>query len=61
MQFHKYNSIENSYRNEFIQQIVRKGHGDKTYVVQEKAHGANLCLITNGREVTAARRSGLIP
>jgi len=44
--FRKYNSIENSYREEFLSRI--KGHffWDETYVVQEKAHGANLSFWT---------------
>ena len=40
--FKKYHSIENSYRTEFINRI--KGHmfWNETFIVQEKAHGANL-------------------
>ncbi len=60
MEVHKYNSIENNYRQEFIDQIRKEGHGDRTYVVQEKAHGANLSMITDGKTVRAARRTGLL-
>lgn len=40
--FKKYNSIENTYRQEFLDKI--KGHGfwEDEFVVQEKVHGANL-------------------
>ena len=44
--FNKYNSIENSYRKEFLERLERNGLLDETYVVQEKVHGANLSYFT---------------
>lgn len=54
--FKKYNSIENTYRNEFLDRI--KGHGfwEDEFVVQEKAHGANLSFWTTDGEVFFARK-----
>lgn len=59
--FKKYNSIENTYRQAFLEKI--KGHGFwlKEYVVQEKVHGANLSYITtDGQHFSGAKRRGLI-
>ena len=60
MEFKKYNSIENSYRNEFINSIIEQGYGDYEYLVQEKIHGANLSFITDGKTIIAAKRTELI-
>ena len=59
--FKKYNAIENTYRTEFLERI--KGHGfwEREYVVQEKAHGANLSYWTNnGVDFFAAKRTATI-
>jgi len=56
--FKKYNSIENTYREEFLEKI--KGHGfwNETYVVQEKVHGANLSFWTvDGINFYTAKRT----
>lgn len=59
--FKKYNSIENSYRKEFLEKIKRHDVFDKTYVVQEKAHGSNLSFwTTDGMNFKAGKRSGPI-
>ena len=59
--FNKYRSIENSYRENFIKQIKIQGFGDSEYIVQEKAHGANLSYLTNdGINFITAKRNGLL-
>ena len=59
--FKPYNSIENTYRTEFLDRIRAHGFADETYVVQEKAHGANLSFFsTDGSEFGVAKRSGPI-
>ncbi len=60
MEFKKFNSIENSYQKGFIQSIFDRGFSEIDYVVQEKTHGANLSIITNGKELTSAKRTELI-
>lgn len=60
--FKKYNSIENSYQEEFLGKI--KGHDlwDQLYIVQEKVHGANLSFFTkDGVHFEAAKRTEKIP
>lgn len=59
--FKKYNSIENTYRTKFLEQMKFHGFWEKEFVVQEKVHGANLSFITqNGVHFKTAKRSGLI-
>lgn len=60
MEFKKYNSIENSYQTEVLEQIIKHGFEKETYIVQEKVHGANFSFHTNGTEVKIAKRSGFI-
>lgn len=39
--FHKYPSIENSYRQEFVDKISLQGYGKISYCITEKIHGSN--------------------
>lgn len=61
MEFKKYNSIENSYQDDFISSIIEQAFGDLDYVIQEKVHGANLSFITDGQTILSAKRTELIP
>jgi Rnl2 family RNA ligase len=57
--FRKYNSIENSYQTEFVEQIKREGLDAQPFVVQEKAHGANISFwSSDGVQFQAAKRTG---
>jgi len=59
--FKKYNSIENTYRDEFILRVKGHNFDDKEYVILEKVHGANLSYYTNdGQQFYAAKRSGQV-
>lgn len=60
MEFKKYNSIENSYQDDFLSSINEQGFGDLDYAVQEKVHGANLSFITDGQNILSAKRTELI-
>ncbi|MBF0452031.1 MAG: RNA ligase, Rnl2 family [Candidatus Magnetomorum sp.] len=60
MKFLKYHSIENSYRIKTIDAIVEQGLDDGEFVVQEKAHGANLSFWYDGSSIKSAKRSGFI-
>ncbi len=56
--FKKYNSIENTYRKEFIDRIHTHGYGNDTFIVQEKVHGSNLSFFTqDGTQFTAGKRT----
>ena len=58
--FKKYNSIENTYDQEFMDKIRMEGYASLQYVVQEKVHGANCCFVTDGQTVRFAKRTSLI-
>eukprot|EP01156_Anaeramoeba_ignava_P011198 Anaeramoba_ignava/a482295_7.p2 GENE.a482295_7~~a482295_7.p2 ORF type:complete len:330 (-),score=4.34 a482295_7:666-1655(-) len=59
--FRKYNSIENTYQADFIEKIKTEGYDKLEYVVQEKAHGANMGFLTNdGEKFLPARRTALL-
>jgi Rnl2 family RNA ligase len=59
--FKKYNSIENTYRTEFLDKIKSHGFWGDQFVVQEKAHGANLSYwTTNGVDFHSSKRTGAI-
>jgi Rnl2 family RNA ligase len=58
--FKKYNSIENVFDKEFVDKIKLEGHGDVQFVIQEKVHGANFCFATDGKIVTAGKRTGFV-
>lgn len=60
MEFKKYDSIENSYQNDYVSSIIDQGFADLDYVVQEKVHGANLSFITDGQNILSAKRTQLI-
>ena len=56
--FKKYNSIENTYREEFLNRIQGHGFWNDEYVVQEKVHGANLSFwTTDGVTFQAGKRT----
>ena len=40
-EFKKFNSLENSYRDNFISKIREQGFESEEYIVTEKLHGAN--------------------
>lgn len=60
MEFKKYNSIENSYQEDFILALSEQGFDELEYIVQEKVHGANLSFITDGQTIMSAKRTELI-
>lgn len=63
MEFKKYSSIENSYRTRFIEKIEEYGYaGNTEYIVQEKAHGANVSFWNRGcAGITPAKRTSMLP
>ena len=60
MNFRKYNSIENSYRKPFLEEVREAGFTDQEFIVQEKVHGANLSFITDGQTIQTAKRTSLL-
>lgn len=59
--FRKYSSIENTFQNEFVEKIKSGGFGNLEYVVQEKAHGANMSFwTTDGVNFTTTKRTEVL-
>lgn len=58
MEFRKYNSLENHYRDKFINAIVESGNDGGEWVALEKIHGANFSFWYDGEELKYAKRSG---
>lgn len=59
-EFKKYSSIENSYREEFIERIKRGCYGGLKYCITEKVHGANLQMTFDGKEFKIGTRTAYI-
>lgn len=62
MKFKRYNSIENSYREKIIQQIINHGYNHPAYqwIATNKIHGANFSFWCDGKELKCAKRSSFI-
>jgi Rnl2 family RNA ligase len=60
MDFVKYQSIENSYRDKYIELMRSEGHADGLFIVEEKIHGSNLSIWVTKDEIKVAKRSGFI-
>jgi len=60
MKFVKYPSIENTYRQEFIDKIIEEQKAGGMWVVTEKIHGANFSLWCDGIRIRMAKRTALI-
>lgn len=64
-EFKKFNSLENSYRENFIHKIREQGYEDEEHIITEKLHGANysFTVVVEGGiavSVIPAKRSGYI-
>jgi Rnl2 family RNA ligase len=60
MEFVKYSSLENHYREKFIDSIRLHGYEKIPYIITEKVHGANFSFWTDGLEVRVASRTQFV-
>lgn len=58
--FKRYDSIENAYREAFVDKIMFSGHQHEKFHVEEKIHGANFQFNVSDDGVVAGKRSGFI-
>ena len=58
--FKKYTSIENTFDKDFVEKIFLEGFDKQEFVVQEKVHGSNVCLVTDGITVSFGKRTGFV-
>lgn len=60
MEFRKYTSIKNSYRQKTIDHIVSCGYSGGEWIATEKIHGANFSFYYDGKDIKCAKRSGWV-
>lgn len=60
MIFRKYSEIENSSRRKTLDDIIERNLDQGEFVLQEKAHGANLSFWFDGAAMKSAKRTGFI-
>jgi len=60
MEFTKYSSIENTYRQAEIERIIQQGKSGGTWRVSEKVHGANASIWYDGQEMKMAKRTSFL-
>jgi Rnl2 family RNA ligase len=60
MKFRKYNSLENSSRKKFVNQMMSEGLVGGTFVVQEKVHGSNFSIWYDGETIKGAKRTEVL-
>lgn len=60
LRFDKYTSIENTYQTPYLLKVKEKVPSEVLWNITEKVHGANCCLITDGKIVEFAKRSGIV-
>ena len=60
MEFHKFSSLENTYRQNLIDKVQYEGKDVGEWIVTEKVHGANFSFWCDGTEVKVASRSQFV-
>lgn len=60
MEFRKFSSLENSYRQNLIDKVQYEGKDGGLWVATEKLHGANFSFWCDGKEVKVASRSQFV-
>lgn len=60
MKFKKYDSIENAYRQVFINKVADNAPKDMLFSVGEKAHGAHFDIYVSADEIKGAKRSSFV-
>jgi Rnl2 family RNA ligase len=60
MEFQKFSSLENSYRQNLIDKVQYEGKDVGEWVVTEKIHGANFSFWCDGTEVKVASRTQFV-
>lgn len=60
MEFKKFSSIENTYRDTFFDQIREEGKDGGQWVVMEKVHGAQFSIYYDGTSIQASSRTAFL-
>lgn len=60
MEFHKFSSLDNTYRTNLLEKIQYEGKDDGLWMATEKIHGANFSFWCDGTEVRVASRTQFV-
>lgn len=60
MEFKKFNSLENTYRQNLIDKVQYEGKDEGLWIATEKIHGANFSFWCDGTEVKVASRTQFV-
>lgn len=60
MEFKKFSSLENTYRQNLIDKVQYEGKDGGAWIVTEKIHGANFSFWCDGIEVKTASRTQFV-
>lgn len=60
MEFKKFSSLENTYRQNLIDKVYNEGFDKQPWIVTEKLHGANFSFWCDGNKVRVASRSQFV-
>lgn len=60
MEFHKFSSLENTYRQNLIDKVQYEGKDGGLWMATEKLHGANFSFWCDGTEVKVASRTQFV-
>lgn len=60
MEFRKFSSLENTYRQNLINKVEYEGKDNGQWIVTEKIHGANFSFWCDGTEVKVASRTQFV-
>lgn len=60
MEFKKFTSLENTYRQNIIDKVVNEFKDNQTWVVTEKLDGANFAFYYNGEDLQVASRNQFV-
>lgn len=60
MEFHKFSSLENTYRTNLLEKIQYEGRDGGLWMATEKIHGANFSFWCDGTEVKVASRTQFV-
>lgn len=60
MEFKKFSSLENTYRQNLIDKVQHEGKDGGKWIATEKIHGANFSFWCDGKEIKVASRSQFV-
>ena len=60
MEFKKFTSLENTYRQNLIDKVLLEGLDEQLWIVTEKIHGANFSFWYDGKDFKVASRSKFV-